>query len=155
MAHDDYDYINPAHYKGFSNGAETIDIVENLTYNRGAAVKYLARGGNKPGEDTLRDLNKALWYVQREISRLEKAARTAEAPAKAAPNPRRAIVSGSPKLVGTITALISEAGTRGMTQKAIRAEVHPRQRKALASVLVEMVASGHLRRDGYRYQLTP
>lgn len=96
MSSEEYDYINPAHYKGFSNGAETIDIVENLTYNRGAAVKYLARGGNKPGEDTLRDLNKALWYVQREISRLEKAARAAEAPVKAA-RTAEAPVKAAPK----------------------------------------------------------
>lgn len=65
------DAINPAHYKdGYSNGAEVIDIVENLTYNRGAAVKYLARAGKKAIADELEDLNKAKWYVEREIDRV-------------------------------------------------------------------------------------
>ncbi|SKT46115.1 DUF3310 domain-containing protein [Mycobacteroides abscessus] len=65
------DAINPSHYKdGFSNGAEVIDIVENLTYNRGAAVKYLARAGKKAIADELEDLKKAKWYIEREIKRV-------------------------------------------------------------------------------------
>lgn len=67
------DAINPSHYKdGFSNGAEVIDITENLNFNRGSAVKYLARAGKKPGEDELKDLRKAKWYVEREIERVSK-----------------------------------------------------------------------------------
>lgn len=66
-----YDEINPDHYKGFSNGAEVIDIVETLSYNCGAAIKYLARAGRKPGADVLTDLRKAAWYVAREIERIE------------------------------------------------------------------------------------
>lgn len=67
------DSINPKHYRGMSNGAEVIDIAENLTYNAGAAVKYLARAcridgdikGN-PAEDLLKDR----WYINREIERM-------------------------------------------------------------------------------------
>lgn len=67
------DAINPSHYKdGFSNGAEVIDITENLNFNRGSAVEYLARAGKKPGEDELKDLRKAKWYVEREIERVSK-----------------------------------------------------------------------------------
>lgn len=67
------DAINPSHYKnGYSNGAEVIDITENLNFNRGNAVKYIARAGKKPGEDELKDLKKAKWYVEREISRVER-----------------------------------------------------------------------------------
>lgn len=65
------DAINPSHYKGFSNGAEVIDIVENLTYNRGAAIKYLARAGKKEIADEVEDLLKAAWYVEREIQRVK------------------------------------------------------------------------------------
>ena len=37
------DMVNePPHYRGFSNGSEVIDIAENLTFNTGNAVKYLA-----------------------------------------------------------------------------------------------------------------
>ncbi|MEU0158997.1 DUF3310 domain-containing protein [Streptomyces sp. NPDC006261] len=67
------DVINhPSHYAdGWSNGAEVIDIVENLNFNRGNAVKYLSRAGKKGGpEKELEDLQKALWYVTREVQRL-------------------------------------------------------------------------------------
>lgn len=65
------DPINPAHYQGFSNGAQVIDIVERLPYNRGAAIKYLARAGRKDPTKHVEDLRKALWYTQREIDRIE------------------------------------------------------------------------------------
>lgn len=66
------DPISPNHYQGFSNGAEVIDITENLNFNRGNAVKYLVRAGRKDPTKTLEDLNKARFYVEREIERLTK-----------------------------------------------------------------------------------
>lgn len=67
------DAVNPAHYKeGFSNGAEPIDIAENLSFNKGSAMKYLARAGKKPGADEIQDLEKALWYINREIERIKR-----------------------------------------------------------------------------------
>lgn len=66
------DNINhPAHYTGFSNGAEVIDITEQLNFNRGSAIKYLARAGRKDPQKEIEDLRKAEWYVQREIARIE------------------------------------------------------------------------------------
>lgn len=59
------DQINPPHYTRFP--VEVIDLTEHLTFNRGNAVKYLARAGSKPGADELIDLQKAAWYVDREI----------------------------------------------------------------------------------------
>jgi Protein of unknwon function (DUF3310) len=64
------DKINPSHYRGFSNGAEVIDIAERLNFNRGTAIKYLARAGRKQGEAVIDDLKKARWYVDREIQRI-------------------------------------------------------------------------------------
>jgi hypothetical protein len=64
------DAINPAHYQGFSGGAEVIDITECLPFNTGNAVKYLARAGRKDPARHLEDLQKAAWYVRREIARL-------------------------------------------------------------------------------------
>ena len=67
------DVVNhPSHYAdGWSNGAEVIDITEHLNFNRGNAVKYLSRAGKKGGaEKELEDLQKALWYVRREVERL-------------------------------------------------------------------------------------
>lgn len=64
------DAVNhPAHYNWFSNGAEIIDITENLTFNAGNVVKYVARAGRKT-EDPLEDLRKAKFYLEREIHRL-------------------------------------------------------------------------------------
>lgn len=71
--------VNPNYYKGFSNGSEVIDITENLTFNGGNVVKYVARstrldGETKPStfEDKLVNLEKARWYLDREIQLLKK-----------------------------------------------------------------------------------
>ena len=70
------DETNPDHYQNFSYNTEVIDITENLSYNAGNAVKYLARATRTDGqtkyENPLTDLRKAKWYVEREIDRLER-----------------------------------------------------------------------------------
>ena len=71
------DSINPKHYQGMSNGAEVIDIAENLTYNAGNAIKYLARACRLDGDikgNSAEDLLKARWYINREIERTNKIA---------------------------------------------------------------------------------
>lgn len=61
---------HPTHYAdGWSNGAEVIDISENLNFNRGNAVKYIARAGKKDPAKELEDLQKAKFYLEREINR--------------------------------------------------------------------------------------
>lgn len=62
--------VSPAHYQGFSNGAQVIDITENLNFNRGNVVKYVARAGRKDPDRELEDLLKARFYLQREVERL-------------------------------------------------------------------------------------
>jgi hypothetical protein len=62
----DVDLVNnPPHYK--VGGIETIDFIEakKLNYNLGNAVKYIARADHK--ENRLQDLQKAKWYIEREI----------------------------------------------------------------------------------------
>lgn len=72
---------HPSHYaEGWSNGAEVIDITENLNFNRGNAIKYLARAGAKDPAKELEDLQKAQWYVAREIERVLKASWGTETP---------------------------------------------------------------------------
>lgn len=68
------DTVNhPAHYAdGWSNGAEVIDITEHLNFNRGNAVKYLARAGKKDPAREIEDVRKAAWYCNRELERLER-----------------------------------------------------------------------------------
>ncbi len=64
------DNVNhPPHYK-FSNGAEVIDLTENLSFNLGNVVKYVARAGRKT-EDPFEDLFKAEFYLNREIQRFK------------------------------------------------------------------------------------
>lgn len=70
-----HDNVNhPKHYTGFSNGSEVIDITENCTFNTGNAIKYAARAGRTDGNvkgNIVEDLNKAKWYIEREIERLK------------------------------------------------------------------------------------
>jgi len=72
MGRDACDSVNhPSHYaEGWSNGAEVIDITENLNFNCGNAIKYIARAGRKDAMKTIEDLKKAGWYINRELKRL-------------------------------------------------------------------------------------
>ena len=69
MAHDKSSVEHPAHYTSYQ-GFEVIDVTEQLNFNRGNAVKYLCRAGLKDPEREVEDLEKALWYVKREIGRV-------------------------------------------------------------------------------------
>jgi hypothetical protein len=59
---------HPAHYK--VGGIETIDFIEakKLGYNLGNVVKYITRADHKGNRK--QDLEKALWYLNREIQSL-------------------------------------------------------------------------------------
>jgi hypothetical protein len=64
----DNDLVNhPPHYK--SGGVETIDFIEakDLNYRLGNVVKYISRAGKKVGSDPVQDLEKARFYLEREI----------------------------------------------------------------------------------------
>jgi hypothetical protein len=67
------DNVNsPAHYK--IGGIETIDFIEakKLNYNLGNVVKYITRADHKANR--LEDLQKAKWYLEREIGNYPRAA---------------------------------------------------------------------------------
>lgn len=66
------DAVNPAHYRRFP--VEVIEITEHMNFCLGNAVKYLTRAGHKPGADVIEDLDKAIWYIQREKQRIEASA---------------------------------------------------------------------------------
>ena len=55
---------HPSHY---NKGIETIDYIEswNMDFNIGNVIKYVTRAGYK--DNKLEDLEKAQWYLQREI----------------------------------------------------------------------------------------
>ena len=62
--------VHPTHYN--RGKYEAIDVIEDLGlgFNLGNTVKYISRAGHK--DNILQDLKKALWYLDREIQRLEK-----------------------------------------------------------------------------------
>ena len=65
------DVVNhPSHYT--DGKIEVIDFIEqkNLNFHRGNAVKYIARAGKKDPAKEVEDLRKAVWYLNREITRL-------------------------------------------------------------------------------------
>ena len=76
MANDNDQVDHPAHYTAYE-GLEIIQLTEQMNFNRGNAVKYIARAGLKSYETEILDLKKALWYIQREINRVETKRRTA------------------------------------------------------------------------------
>lgn len=64
------DNVNhPSHYT--DGNIEVIDFIEDkkLNYHLGNAVKYISRAGKKDPEKYTEDLQKAVWYLQREIDR--------------------------------------------------------------------------------------
>lgn len=64
------DNINhPSHYTSYK-GIEVIQLTEQMNFNRGNAVKYIARAGLKSKDAELEDLKKAQWYIAREIERI-------------------------------------------------------------------------------------
>ena len=61
---------NPIHYGGIDNPYEAIKVIEawNLGFNLGNVVKYISRAGKKDSSKDIEDLEKALWYLIREIN---------------------------------------------------------------------------------------
>ena len=67
------DNVNhPEHYGGADNPYEAIKVIEawQLGFCLGNTVKYISRAGKKG--DTIEDLKKARWYLDREIKTREK-----------------------------------------------------------------------------------
>lgn len=65
---------SPAHYT--AGGIETIDYIkakltpeEYIGYLKGSVIKYTSRAGKKA--DTIQDLEKAQWYMNRQIKELK------------------------------------------------------------------------------------
>lgn len=68
------EHMNGSHYR--QGGVELIDVIEGMGipvafgWCRLSVIKYIWRAGKKA--DTLSDLKKARWYLDRMISYLEK-----------------------------------------------------------------------------------
>ncbi|MFQ9298914.1 MAG: DUF3310 domain-containing protein, partial [Clostridia bacterium] len=67
------DVVNhPSHYT--DGNIEVMDFIEDkqLNFARGNVIKYVSRAGKKDPNKELEDLKKSMWYLNREIERLEK-----------------------------------------------------------------------------------
>lgn len=60
---------NPHHYGGKDNVYEAIKVIEawDLGFRLGNTVKYISRAGKKEPNKTIQDLEKARYYLDREI----------------------------------------------------------------------------------------
>lgn len=65
---------HPPHYTSHPSGIECITVTEHMNFNLGNAVKYIWRAGLKSAAPVT-DLQKAVWYLQREIGRIEQGTR--------------------------------------------------------------------------------
>ncbi len=97
---------HPAHYQ-FPGGVETIDLAEQLNFNRGNIVKYASRAGRKATADKIDDLEKVIWYAKREIRRIRQEfdaagdiAAAQEAAASPAPVPEQTAEEAEPEEAG-------------------------------------------------------
>lgn len=60
---------NPSHYN--DGKIKPIDFIEDkkLNFHLGNAVKYISRAGKKNSDKYIEDIEKAIWYLNREIMR--------------------------------------------------------------------------------------
>ena len=72
VSQDKNDPVNhPSHYT--DGKIEVIDFIldKKSNFTRGNAVKYISRAGKKNPEKEIEDLQKAAWYINKEIQRLQ------------------------------------------------------------------------------------
>ena len=64
--------IHPQHYGGKDNPYEAIKVIEawGVGFNLGNTLKYISRAGKK--DNIIQDLEKALFYLDREIQNRKK-----------------------------------------------------------------------------------
>lgn len=62
---------HPKHYA--ESGIEPADVIEawGLDFFTGNCVKYVARAGKKPNEPEIKDIEKAIWYLQKKVKILK------------------------------------------------------------------------------------
>lgn len=60
---------HPSHYTSHPSGVECITITEHMSFTLGNAIKYIWRADLKNGTQ---DLEKAIWYLNRELEKRKK-----------------------------------------------------------------------------------
>lgn len=68
----DHDPVkHPSHYTSHPSGVECITIAQHHNFNIGCVIKYVWRAGLKEGASEVKDLRKAIQYLEFEIARIE------------------------------------------------------------------------------------
>lgn len=62
---------SPSHYTSDPSGVHCIEIAENWDFLLGNTLKYMWRHGKKSTSDSIEDLEKARWYLDRKIKKLK------------------------------------------------------------------------------------
>lgn len=64
---------HPAHYNWHPAGVEAVTVCEAFNYNLGNAIAYIWRsGGPVVKGEVEQDLEKAIWYITRELERIRR-----------------------------------------------------------------------------------
>lgn len=82
MARSKDEAVNPAHYASLGKYSAVFVVrawdayrralgFEPLGFCVGNAIKYIQRAGTKSGESEVRDLEKAVWYLQSRINEID------------------------------------------------------------------------------------
>ena len=62
---------HPPHYTWHPAGIEAVAVCEAFNYNLGNAIAYIWRsGGSVTKGEVETDLEKAIWYIRRELARI-------------------------------------------------------------------------------------
>ena len=61
---------HPSHYTSHPSGVECLQITEHMNFCLGNAIKYIWRADLKG--DKVEELEKAIFYIKREIERISK-----------------------------------------------------------------------------------
>lgn len=71
MTKENNQVVHPSHYN--TGKYEVIDVINdwNVNFNKGNAIKYIARAGHKDPAKEVEDLKKAMFYLAYEVKRLE------------------------------------------------------------------------------------
>lgn len=67
------DVNHPKHYGGGDNPYEAIKVIDawELGFCLGNTIKYISRAGKKGEDKMIQDLEKAKWYLDRQIEFLK------------------------------------------------------------------------------------
>lgn len=68
-----YETEHKPYYGGKEDPYEAIKVIEawRLNFNLGNCIKYISRAGKKTRDTMEEDLQKCMWYLDRELKRIQ------------------------------------------------------------------------------------